>query len=105
MWFEGLSGLKINLEKSELIPVNYVETLAAVLGCKVGYLPSTYLGFPLGAHYKSVRVWDGIEEGFRRRLAIWKRQYISKVGCATLIKSTLSSLPIYFLSLFGCHGL
>ena len=33
-------------------------------------------------------------------LASWKRQYISKGERTTLIRSTLSSLPIYFLSLF-----
>ena len=74
MWFEDLSGLKINLEKSELIPIGRVEgmeLLAAMLGCKVGRLPSTYLGLPLGARYKSVRVWDNVEERFRKRLALW----------------------------------
>ena len=42
MWFEAMSGLKINLDKSELIPVgcvNNVEELAAAIGCKVGSLP------------------------------------------------------------------
>ena len=33
-------------------------------------------------------------------LASWKRQYISKGGRLTLIQSTLSSFPIYFLSLY-----
>ena len=27
MWFEALSGLKINLEKSEIIPVGRVENI------------------------------------------------------------------------------
>ncbi|RVX23342.1 putative ribonuclease H protein [Vitis vinifera] len=43
MWFEACSGLKVNLEKSELIPVGRVtdiEDLALELGCKVGGLPS-----------------------------------------------------------------
>ena len=40
-----------------------------------------------------------MEERFRRKLAMWKRQYISKEGRITLIRSTLSSLPIYFMSL------
>ena len=46
-----LMWLKINLEKSELIPVgrvNDIEGLALELGCKVGGLPSCYLGLPLG---------------------------------------------------------
>ena len=103
MWFEALSGLKVNMEKSELIPVGRVENvgeLADEFGYKVGNLPSTYLGMPLGAPFKSSGVWDGIEERFKRRLAMWKRQYISKGGRITLIRSTLSNLPIYFMSIF-----
>ena len=59
MWFEAMSGLRINLDISELIPVGGVENaqaLAANLGCKIGSLPSTYLGLPLGAHHRSVAV-------------------------------------------------
>ncbi|RVX04635.1 LINE-1 reverse transcriptase-like [Vitis vinifera] len=51
MWFEACSGLRINLEKSEIIPVGRVlniEGLALELGCKVGGFPSSYLGMPLG---------------------------------------------------------
>ena len=54
----------------------------------------------LRAPHKSIGARDSIEERFRKRLASWKRQYISKGGRLTLIKSTLSGLPIYFLSLF-----
>ena len=44
MWFEAMSGLRINLDKSELISVDCVddvEDLAAAIGCKVGSLPTT----------------------------------------------------------------
>ncbi|RVW28776.1 Transposon TX1 uncharacterized 149 kDa protein [Vitis vinifera] len=83
MWFEACSSLRINLEKSEMILVGRVlniEGLALELGCKVGGIPSCYLGMPLGAAFNSLAVWDGLEERFRRRLAMWKRQYISKGG-------------------------
>ena len=107
MWFEALSGLKANLEKSELIPIGRVENveeLADEFGYKVGNLPpSTYLGMPLGAPFKYVGAWDGKEERFRKRLAMWKRQYISKGRRITLIRSTLSNLPIYFMSIFQLH--
>ena len=36
----------------------------------------------------------------KKRLAGWKKIYLSKGGRLTLIKSTISSLPTYFLSLF-----
>ncbi|WKA02253.1 hypothetical protein VitviT2T_020466 [Vitis vinifera] len=102
-WFEAASGLKINLSKSEIIPVGEVddiEELAAEVGCRVGSLPSQYLGLPLGAPNRASSMWDGVEERVRRRLALWKRQYISKGGRITLIKSTMASIPIYQMSLF-----
>ena len=80
--------MKINLTKSKLIPVGRVEDLeelAFEVGCKVGVLPTTYLG----------RL-DEVEKRFHKRLAIWKRQYISKGGRPMLISSMLASLPIYF---------
>ena len=103
MWFEACSGLKINLGKSELIPVGNVpnlEEFAKVLRCKVGAIPTTYLGLPLGAPYKFSKVWEGVEERFQKKLAWWKGQYLSKGGRQTLIKSTLSNLPIYYMSPF-----
>ncbi|RVW93915.1 putative mitochondrial protein [Vitis vinifera] len=102
MWFEAISGLRINLDKSEILPIGRVENLEALaleVGCKVGRLPSSYLGIPLGANHNSVAVWDWVEERFRKRLAMWKRQFISKGGRITLIRSTLSTMPIYLMSL------
>ena len=79
--------------------VEEIDELAAELGCRVGSLPSQYLGLPLAALNKAHSVWHGMEERMRRRLALWKRQYISKCGRITLIKSTLASMPIYHVSL------
>ena len=95
MWFEAISRLRINFDKNELIP--NAEAMATKLGCKVGSLPSSYLGLSLGAPFKSMAAQDGVEEKFRKRLAMWKRQYISKGRRITLIRSTLASLPIYFM--------
>ena len=98
IWFEVVSGLKINLGKSELVSVRVVnnsDLFLVVLGCKM-----KYLGLPLGAKFKDKTIWNPILEKMERRLAGWKRLYLSKGGRVTLIKSTLSNLPTYFLSLF-----
>jgi hypothetical protein len=53
-WFEAFSSLKINLGKSEMVPVGAVpnlEELAAILGCKRASLPMKYLGLPLESNY------------------------------------------------------
>ena len=60
-----------------------------------------YLGLPLGANFKYKTIWNPILEKMERKLTGWKRLYLSKGGRVTLIKSTLSNLPIYFLSLFS----
>ncbi|XP_028069648.1 uncharacterized protein LOC114272175 [Camellia sinensis] len=99
--FEAVSGLRVNLSNSELIHVGEVPrlpVLAAVLGCKVVRLPVSYLGLPLGASFKETRVWAGVVDKVQRCLAGWKRQYLSKGGRITLIKSVLPSILMYFMS-------
>ena len=98
--FQAMTGLKVNALKSEMVPIEEVPNvfvLAEILGCRVRSLPMTYLGMPLGASHKSPTVWN---PKFERKLAGWKKMYLSKGGRLTLLKSTLSSLHTYYLSLF-----
>uniref|UniRef100_A0A2N9EKG6 Reverse transcriptase domain-containing protein n=1 Tax=Fagus sylvatica TaxID=28930 RepID=A0A2N9EKG6_FAGSY len=100
--FEAVTGLKVNMSKSEMVPIGEVSNLpvlADILCCKIGSLPISYLGMPLGSHYKSTAVWNPIIEKMERRLAGSQRLYLSKGGRPSLLKSTFSSLPTYFLSL------
>jgi hypothetical protein len=92
-----------NLSKSTLVPVGSrgeVDQLAGLLGYGTGYLLLKYLGLPLGASFKLKAMWMDLEDLMSRRLTPWKRIYRSKGGRVTLIKSTLSNLPTYMLSLF-----
>ena len=71
LWFEAVSGFKINLGKSELVHVGQVysiELLVDVLGCKLGLLPMRYLGLPLGAKFKEKLIWNPIMEKVGKRL-------------------------------------
>ena len=89
------------MEKNLILPVGNVENLddlASELGCRTTARPSTYLGLPLGMR-RNLKVWDGMEERFRKKLVLWKRQYILKGGRLTLIKGALSNMPIYTMSL------
>ncbi|KAA0034017.1 LINE-1 retrotransposable element ORF2 protein [Cucumis melo var. makuwa] len=102
--FEKASGLKINLTKSVMVPVNVSWPRA--LECASSWdischtLPLTYLGVPLGGNPKSKLFLRNIEDRIQKKLSNWKYAHISKGGRLTLIKSTLSSLPIYQLSVF-----
>ena len=82
LWFEAIPGLKINLEKSSILPVKTVENLedlAAELDSRKENLPTTYLGLPLGMKRKSIQVWDGVEGRFRKKVgALEKTIHIKK---------------------------
>ena len=59
LWFEALSGLKINLDKSSVLAmgnVDDIEGLATELSCSTGILPTIYLGLPWGARRNSTFV-------------------------------------------------
>ena len=78
-WFQASSGLKINLDKSELIQVgrmDNVEVLVAELGCWIGGLPFTYLGLPSGASHKAVVVSDSVEE--RKTCSLEEKLYLKR---------------------------
>ena len=57
LWFEAISVLRINLEKSIVLAMGGVENLdelALELECKTWCLPTTYLGLPLGMRRNSI---------------------------------------------------
>jgi hypothetical protein len=71
-YFETVTGLGVNMGKSELVPVgemNNVFLLTDILCCRVGALPMTYLGMPLRASFKASSVWNPILENIERKLA------------------------------------
>lgn len=56
LYFETILRLKVNLAKSEIIPMRNVlnvESVAKILDCKISQLPMKYLGLPLGVPFRS----------------------------------------------------
>ncbi|XP_026380197.1 uncharacterized protein LOC113274957 [Papaver somniferum] len=101
--FEIISGLKVNFRKSSIVGLGQLhnaEVCAKIFGCNTSLLPMNYLGIPLGSKSKSKIVWNEILQKFQQKLSAWKRSYLSKGGRLIMIKSVLSSLPIYFMSMF-----
>ena len=104
--FQAFTSLKVNVGKSEIFPVGEVgniDDLASILSCRVGSLPMKDLGMPLGTPFKTASIWNPILEKMEKKLSGWKHLYLSKGGRLTFLKSTLSSLPTYYLSLFTIH--
>ncbi|CAJ2637088.1 unnamed protein product [Trifolium pratense] len=102
--FELVSGLKVNFFKSKLYGINlddrFLRASSSFLHCGVDHLPFRFLGIPVGANPRRKATWSPILDVMKKRLSIWNGRHLSIGGRVTLIKSVLSSLPLYFFSFF-----
>ena len=102
--FEFFSGLSVNCGKSCLYSIGVEEEIserfAGIFGCMKGKIPFKYLGLPIGSDPRRLAVWEPVIERIKNRLSEWKRRSLSFGGRVILINSVLSSLPIYYMSLF-----
>jgi hypothetical protein len=100
--FESMSGLKVNFNKSMLVGVNiddsWLRAAATTLHCKVGKVPFLYLGLPIGGDSRRLSFWEPVVARIRNRLSGWKSRFLSFGGRLVLLKSVLTSLPVYALS-------
>jgi hypothetical protein len=109
--FEAVSGLKVNLAKSALVPIGNMDNvgnLAGILGCGTTSMPLSIWVFRWGLHSRSRpfgrTCWRSSLEGWLHGNVCISRGEEGGGGggggVITLIKSTLSNFPTYFLSLF-----
>jgi hypothetical protein len=102
--FETMSGLKVNFNKSMLVGVNisdsWLSEAASVLRCRVGKIHFLYLGLPIGGDPRRLAFWDPVVTRLKTRLSGWKSRFLSFGGRLVLLKSVLTSLPVYALSFF-----
>lgn len=102
--FELVSGLKVNFHKSCLfglgVESEICDNWANVLNCGVGKIPFVYLGLPIGARSSDKVVWSKVIDRLELRLAKWENNFLSFGGRLVLLKSVLTSLPLYYFSFF-----
>lgn len=104
MMFESVSSIKLNLEKTELYPINLdraeANFLASVFRCKLSKFPFKYLGVPLSDVPLKNKDWGFLLDKFRNKLQGWKGQSLSLGRRITLLNSVLSAVPLYTLSFY-----
>jgi hypothetical protein len=104
IFFGECSGLRINISKTEIYPIrldtNTVEHLLQNFPGKVCTFPGKYLGLPL--HVRKLRKIDvqPLLDRIGARLPGWKGRFLSSAGRETLVKTVLSSQPIYHMTVF-----
>nr|GEV79306.1 RNA-directed DNA polymerase, eukaryota [Tanacetum cinerariifolium] len=82
------------------VPNDVVVLAARSIGCLVMHSPFNYLGVKVGASMSKISSWDDVVAKLSARLSKWKLKTLSIGGRLTLIKSVLSSLPLYYMSSF-----
>lgn len=102
--FAKISGLRVNYKKSLFVPINLsplnIRCIEAILGCKQANFPIRYLGMPLTILKPRRAQFMPLIEKVERRLSGWKGKLISRGGRMELVRSVLSSIPIYFMTCF-----
>lgn len=101
--FHLASGLAVNFHKSAIYGINvedsWLNHAAGTLLCRTGTLPFSYLGLPIRDKPSKLGTWDTIICRMSNKLASWKGKLLSIGGRLTLIKASLSNLPLYYMSL------
>lgn len=72
--------------------------LAGELGCKIGEWPILYLGLKVGGRCNGAAGWGEVVDRVKKRLTRWDSKSISLGGRATIVRSVLTSIPLYTLS-------
>nr|GFA25199.1 RNA-directed DNA polymerase, eukaryota [Tanacetum cinerariifolium] len=107
-WIQGYLnsaiGLNINLHKSKLmgigLPDENVLSVAASIGCSTFAAPFNFIGVKVDDLMSRRSFWEEVISKLSSRLSKWKLKTFSIGGRLTVIKSVLSSLPLYHMSIF-----
>ena len=98
--FSEATGLHINFHKSSMYPINVIDQdaidLAAFFGCKLGKMPFTYLGLPVGTTRPKIVDLLPLVDCMERRLTA-SSWFLPQGSRLQLVNSVISSLPIFFL--------
>jgi hypothetical protein len=98
--FSKSTGLKINFNKSQMLPINVekdlINQLAEEFGCQVGAMPFTYLGLPLGTTRPTIAELSPLVCRLERKLSA-SSSFLSQGARLQLIHSALASMPLHFL--------
>lgn len=98
--FADSSSLRVNFDKSFMVPVNVkLDLLANAFGCSKASLPFTYLGLRLSTSKPSVADFWSLVSRCERKLRFFS-SYLSEAGRLEMSNVVLSALPTFAMSTF-----
>lgn len=99
--FEGASGLACSMAKCHIAPIRcqqeHIEVTQQHFPCILTEFPIKYLGIPLSTSKLPKSALQPILDAVADRLPTWKGQLLHRSGRLTLIKTTLTAIPIHLI--------
>lgn len=100
--FGEVSGLQTNFSKSSFIPIKCahlnLEHITQSLPAVRASFPMRYLGLPLSVWQLKKVDFQFLEDKAAAKLIPWEGNNITTIGCTTLVKSSLASQVVYYIT-------
>lgn len=97
--FGDATGLVTNVDKCSITPIfgeqAALEAFHEVLPCPIVNFPIKYWGVPLSTKTLPKSQYRPLIDKVAAKLPTWQGKLMNRSGRLTLVKSTLSALPIY----------
>lgn len=97
--FGHVTGLKTNLAKSSVIPIQCAEDDLRIIeettDCAIKDFPSTYLGLPLTIRKPAKAELHPLIDKVADSLPGWKASLMTRVGRLTMVRTVFTAIPIY----------
>jgi len=99
------TGLKVNFQKSMMVPINIshekLKHLALTFGCSTGSLPFSYLGLPLGSTKPRIDDYLPLISRCEKRL-VSTSLFLSQPGRLQITNSVFTALPTFLCAPLHC---
>lgn len=100
--FGDATGLKINMAKSSVLPIRCadlnLDTILTAFGGQRATFPISYLGLPLTLGRLKLVHLQPILDKAKAKVAGWQGKLLTPGGRRELVRSVLSSMPVYLLT-------
>nr|GEV70261.1 RNA-directed DNA polymerase, eukaryota, reverse transcriptase zinc-binding domain protein [Tanacetum cinerariifolium] len=96
----GSPTLEFQFHKGIGVSSNVVAAAASLIGCSILTAPFNYLGVKVGSNMSRITSWDDVISKVSLRLSKWKLKLLLIGVRLSLLKSVLTSIPLYHMSIF-----
>lgn len=100
-FFGQVSGLRTNIQKSQLAPIccseEQISRIWDILPAQVATFPIQYLGLPLTVGRMKKSHFQPLIDKVASKIPSWKAQLMNKAGRLTVVKSVMSSVCTHTL--------